>query len=115
METWLEKTQIMTMLTQTREKKTIHPKHCQEMMRPKQKLLEQWKRHESLQEEQGRRKEPTQESTQELMRELMREPTQELTQETTKRKERKRERRQICETTETNMHYEISQRQSGDA
>ena len=35
METWLEKTQIMTTLTQTREKKTIHPKHCQEMMRPK--------------------------------------------------------------------------------
>lgn len=37
METWLAKTQIMTMLTQTREKKTIHPKQCQEMMRPKQK------------------------------------------------------------------------------
>ena len=35
MESWLEKTQIMTMLTQTREKKTIHPKHCQEMTKPK--------------------------------------------------------------------------------
>ena len=44
METWLEKTQIMTMLTQTREKKTIHPEHCREMMRPKNKLLEQWKK-----------------------------------------------------------------------
>merc|ERR1712112_8927 len=44
MKTWLAKTQIMTMLTQTREKKTIHPKHCQEMMKPKQKLLEQWKK-----------------------------------------------------------------------
>ena len=28
------KTQIMTIVTQTREKKTIHPKHCQDMVRP---------------------------------------------------------------------------------
>ena len=83
METWLGKTQIMTMLTQTREKKTIHPKHCQEMMRPKHKLSEQReKRHEALQDMQTQKVE----TTQELMRELTQEPTQEPTQETTKRK-----------------------------
>ena len=97
METWLEKTQIMTMLTQTREKKTIHPKHCQEMMRPKNKLLEQWrKRHASLQKDQKDKKEreqteePSQESTQEqrqgLTRKLTKESTGEHKQETTKRK-----------------------------
>ena len=32
---WLNKTQVMTMLTQTREKRTIHPKKCKEMILPK--------------------------------------------------------------------------------
>ena len=43
-ENMVRKTQIMTTITQTREKKTIHPKYCQEVMKPKQKLLEQWKK-----------------------------------------------------------------------
>ena len=43
----------MTMLTQTRDKKTIHPKHCNEMTKPRQKLQEQWKkRREALQNKQ---------------------------------------------------------------
>ena len=44
MKTWVEKTQIMTMLTQTRDKKTIHSKQCAEMIHPRQKLEEQWKK-----------------------------------------------------------------------
>ena len=43
-ETWMGKTQVMTMLTQTRDKKTIHPKHCNEMKKPRRKLQEQWKK-----------------------------------------------------------------------
>ena len=49
----MKKTQVMTTLTQTREKKTIHPKHCAEMTIPRQKLQEQWKkRHTELQDKQ---------------------------------------------------------------
>ena len=89
METWLGKTQIMTMLTQTKEKKTIHPKHWKEMMRPKHKLSEQWrKRHEALQDTQTQKAE----TTQELMQELMQEPTQEPKQETTKKSNNKENR-----------------------
>ena len=64
-------------------KKTIHPKYCQEMMRPEHKLSEQWeKRHEALQDMQTQKVE----TTQELMRELTQEPTQESTQETIRKK-----------------------------
>ena len=31
MKTWMGKTQVMMMLTQTRDKKTIHEKNCVEM------------------------------------------------------------------------------------
>ena len=44
LKTWMGKPQVMTMLTQTRGKKTIHPKQCAEMILPRQKLQEQWKK-----------------------------------------------------------------------
>ena len=51
----------MTMLTQTRDKKTIHPKQCNEMAKPRQKLQEQWKkRHEVLRNKQEHESKPTQ-------------------------------------------------------
>ena len=51
----------MTMLTQTRDKKTIHPKHCHEMAKQRRKLQEQWeKRHEALQNKQENERKPTQ-------------------------------------------------------
>ena len=50
-ESWINKTQVLTMLTQTREMKTIHPKQCKEMILPGQKLQAQWKsRNNALQE-----------------------------------------------------------------
>ena len=44
MESWLNKTEVMTMLTQTREMKTIRPKHCKEMTIQRQKIQAQWRR-----------------------------------------------------------------------
>ena len=57
LKTWIEKTQVMTMLTQTRDKKNIHPKQCAEMIQPRQKLEEQWeKRHNEIQKIKGKRR-----------------------------------------------------------
>ena len=42
MDSWLDKTQIVTMMTQTQHTKTIHPKECKEMLTPKIKLQAQW-------------------------------------------------------------------------
>ena len=44
MESWRNKTQVMTMLTQTRETKTIRQNYCKAMTIPKQKLHAQWRR-----------------------------------------------------------------------
>ena len=42
MESWLNKTQIMTMLMQSQDTKPIHPTQRKEMLIPKQKLQAQW-------------------------------------------------------------------------
>ena len=41
---WLGKTQIMTILTQTQDNQMIHPRNSKEMRMPRIKLLQQWKR-----------------------------------------------------------------------
>ena len=52
MKTWIAKTQVVTIPTQTRGKKTIHSKQCTEMVHPGQKLEEQWKkRHNEIQKQ----------------------------------------------------------------
>ena len=43
MGSWINKTQVMTMLMQTQDTQTIHQKQCVEMLTPKQKLQEQWR------------------------------------------------------------------------
>ena len=43
MESWLNKTQVMTMRTQTLETKTIRPTQCRKIAIPRQKLQAQWK------------------------------------------------------------------------
>ena len=46
---WLGKTQVMTMLTQTREQGAIRPKTCKETIIPKKKLQDRWKnRHKAI-------------------------------------------------------------------
>ena len=48
---WIDKTQVMTMLAQTREQRTIRPKKCNEMILPKKKLQDQWEnRHIAIME-----------------------------------------------------------------
>ena len=42
-ESWIHKTQVMPMITQTHEAKTIRPIECKEMLLPNLKLREQWK------------------------------------------------------------------------
>ena len=42
MESWLNKTQITTMLTQTQDTKTIHPKQRKGILIPRNKLHTQW-------------------------------------------------------------------------
>ena len=42
MESWMDKTQITTMATQTKDAKTIHPKHRKEMLIPRNILQTQW-------------------------------------------------------------------------
>ena len=59
----------MTIPTQTRDKKTIHPKHCDEMAKPRQNLREQWeKRHNELQDKQEHEEKPTQREKEERER-----------------------------------------------
>ena len=43
MKSWIGKTQIMTMLTQTQDNQMIHPRNCKETTMPRIKLKQQWK------------------------------------------------------------------------
>ena len=58
----LNKAQIMTMLTQTQNKRTIHPRNCKEMLMPRIKLHQQWgKRNHANLEKMNIRKQETKE------------------------------------------------------
>ena len=105
---WLEKTKVMTTLTQTREQRTIRPKTCKEMTIPKKKLQDRWEnRHRAIigktltQTETGKRKsgdrEPTRKNQTHIMQLVDKYP--EMPAEMDMGKER---RKQLAELTPEN-------------
>ena len=62
MKSWIDKTQIMTMLTQTQDNHMINPIDCKEMLTPRIKLQQQWKqRNRAILEQADIRKQETKE------------------------------------------------------
>ena len=62
MQSWLGETQITTILPQTQDNQMIHPRNCEEMLIPRIKLQQQWKkRNHDILEQMHIRKQETKE------------------------------------------------------